>query len=412
MKRVVVTGIGAVSCFGTGVEKLWNSVKNGECGISEVTRIDVSDLPTKVAAEVKDFEPSEYIDRKELKRMDRFLQFAYVATKFAVEDSKLDFEKEDPTRTGVIIGSGIGGFETLENQIMNCYEKGPRRVSPFFIPMIIPNMASGRIAMEYGVRGVNECVVTACSASNNSIGEAFKTIQRGAADMMITGGAEAAITRSSFAGFCSAKAMSTNEDPKDAMKPFDADRDGFVMGEGSGILILEELEHALARGAKIYGEVIGYGSTCDAYHITAPHPEGLGGIECVKVAIKDAGISPDEIDYVNTHGTSTPIGDIAETKVMKNVFGDYAKDLPVSSTKSMTGHLLGAAGAIEAIITLCAINDSFLPPTINYNNPDPECDLDYVPNVGREKNIDYALSNALGFGGHNAAIVMKKYIGE
>lgn len=410
-RRVVVTGVGVVSALGFGVNQFWGAIKEGKSAVSTVTRFDVTNFPTKVAAEIKSFEPTEFIDKKEAKRMDRFTQYALAATKMAIDHSGLDVKAVDTWRTGVIVGSGIGGMETLEEQHEILLTKGPGRVSPFFIPMMIPNMASGRIAMEYGFNGFNECVVTACATANNAIGDAFKVIQRGDADVMVTGGAEASLTPMSFAGFCSSKAMSTNEDPATACRPFDVDRDGFVMGEGSGILILEELEHALARGANILAEVIGYGCTCDAYHITAPHPEGMGGIRCMKMALADAGIQPEDVDYVNAHGTSTPINDPGETAVVKAVFGDHAKKLAMSSTKSMTGHLLGAAGAVEAIITAMALKEGFLPPTINLKNPDPLCDLDYVPNQGRNADIKVAVSNALGFGGHNAALTFRKYEG-
>lgn len=408
-RRVVITGVGVVSSLGMGLENFWNAVKEGKCGISGVTRFDITNYTTKVAAEIKDFDPTLYIDKKEAKRMDRFTQYAMAAAKMAFEMSGIDIEKLDKDRSGVIVGSGIGGIETFEDQHSALLEKGPGRVSPFFIPMMIGNMASGRIAIEYGLMGFNECVVTACATANNAIGDAFKVIQRGDADLMVTGGAEASITPVSFAGFCSMKAMSTNPDPATACRPFDAQRDGFVMGEGSGILIIEELEHALSRNANILAEVIGYGCTCDANHITAPHPEGLGGFKCMTKAINDAGISPEEIGYVNAHGTSTPMNDPIETSIVKKVFGEHAKKLAMNSTKSMTGHLLGAAGAVEAIITAMSLKEGFIAPTINYKTPDPECDLDCVPNVGRKADIQYALSNALGFGGHNAAIVLKKY---
>jgi len=409
-RRVVVTGMGVVSALGLGVEEFWNSIKEGKNGISLISKFDTTNLDTKVAAEIKEFDPTKYIEKKEAKRMDRYTQYALSATKMAIENAGLNFEDEDKFRVGVVVGSGIGGIETLEDQHSVYLEKGPGRVSPFFIPMMIANMASGRIAMEYGLQGFNECVVTACATSNNAIGDSFKVIQRGDADIMITGGAEAAITPLSLSGFCSAKAMSTNNDPEAACRPFDAERDGFVMGEGSGILILEELEHAVKRGANIITEIVGYGCTCDAYHITQPHPEGLGGINCMKLALKDGGIDPEEVGYINAHGTATPIGDPVETMVIKSVFGDHAKKLAVSSTKSMTGHLLGAAGSVEAIITSLAIKNGFLPPTINLKTPDAECDLDYVPNKGRNAEIIYALSNALGFGGHNAVIALKKYM--
>lgn len=408
-RRVVITGSGVVSSLGFGTEQLWNSIKEGKCGISKVEKFDTSNYSSKVAAEIKNFDPTAFLDKKEARRMDKYTQYALVATKMAFENSKINVESIDRDRAGVIVGSGIGGIETFEDQCKVLFEKGPGRISPFFIPMMIANMASGRIAIEYGLCGFNECVVTACATGNNAIGDAFKVIQRGDADLMVTGGAEASITPVSFAGFCSQKAMSANEDPLKASRPFDAERDGFVMGEGSAILIIEELEHALNRGANILAEIVGYGCTCDAHHITAPHPEGLGGIKCMKMALKDAGINAEDVGYVNAHGTSTPLNDAGETKIVKAVFGEYAKKLPVSSTKSMTGHLLGAAGAVEAIITSLALKEGFIPATINYNTPDPECDLDCVPNVGRKADIKYALSNSLGFGGHNATLALKKY---
>ena len=410
-RRVVITGTGVVSSLGMGAEEFWNSIKEGKSGITKVSKFDTTDFPTKVAAEIKDFDPSKYIDKKEAKRMDPFTQYALTAAKMAVEMSGIDFEKEDKFRAGVIVGSGIGGIETLVDQYNTMLSKGPGRVSPFFIPMMIANMAAGRIAIEYGIQGFNECVITACATSNNAIGDAFKVIQRGEADIMITGGAEASVTPLAFAGFCSAKAMSTNEDPATACRPYDKDRDGFVMGEGAGILVLEEYEHAVSRGANIIAEIVGYGCTCDAYHITAPHPDGAGGIRCMQNAIADAGISPDEIGYINTHGTATVLGDPIETAVIKKVFGEHAYKLAISSTKSMHGHLLGAAGAVEAIVTAMTVKEGFVPPTINLVNQDPECDLDYVANKGRSADVKYALSNALGFGGHNAAIIIKKYEG-
>jgi len=410
-RRVVITGMGVVSSLGIGVDNFWNSIREGKNGISSVTKIDVSNMNCKVAAEIKEFDATQFIDKKEAKRMDKYSQYAISAAKMAVDASGLDLEKIDKYRFGVIVGSGIGGIETFEEQFRVFLEKGTGRVSPFFIPMMIANMASGLLAMQFGAKGFNECVVTACATSTNAIGDAFKVIQRGDADIMITGGAEASITPASFAGFCSMKAMSTNEDPSCACRPFDADRNGFVMGEGSGILVLEELEHAKARGANIIAEIVGYGCTNDAYHMTAPAPEGEGGARCMKMAINDAGIRPEDIQYINAHGTSTEYNDKFETAAIKTVFGEHAKKLAVSSTKSMTGHLLGAAGAVEAIITALSIKDGFLPPTINYKTPDPECDLDYVPNKGRNADINYALSNSFGFGGHNATIVLKKYQG-
>lgn len=408
-KRVVITGMGVVHSLGFGLNSFWNAIKEGKSGISLLTKFDTENYEAKVAAEIKEFEPTDYIDKKEAKRMDVFTQYAMAAAKMAMEMSGLKMEQEDSFRAGVIIGSGIGGIQTLEDQHHTLVTRGPGRVSPFFITSMIANMAAGRISIEYGLQGFNECVVTACASGNNAIGDAFKVIQHGDADIMVSGGAESALTPLSFAGFCSNKALSTNPDPDTACRPFDKDRDGFIMGEGSGILILEEMEHAKKRGAVILGEIVGYGCTCDAHHITAPHPEGIGGVRSMKNAIDDAGIKPEEIGYINAHGTSTPLNDTGETKVIKDAFGKHAYKLAVSSTKSMTGHLLGAAGAIEAIITAMSLKEGFLPPTINLKNPDPECDLDYVPNIGRQSDIKYALSNALGFGGHNAAIVLKKY---
>ncbi|MFW2487399.1 beta-ketoacyl-ACP synthase II [Clostridium chromiireducens] len=408
-RRVVITGMGAVTSLGIGADKLWQSIKEGKCGISKIERIDVSDLPAKVASEVKDFNPEDFIEKKESRRMDRFAQFALTAAQMAVADSKLDLDKINKERLGVIIGSGTGGIETLENQCAEFLEKGYRRVSPFLVPMMICNMASGLVAIKFGAKGYNECSVTACASSTNSIGDAFKVIQRDDAEIMIAGGAEACITRLTIAGFCSSKAMTTNSDPEMACRPFDIDRNGFILGEGSGVLILEELEHALSRGANIIAEVVGYGCTNDAFHITAPAEGGEGAARCMEIAIKDAGIMPSEIGYINAHGTSTKANDKNETAAVKSVFGEYAYEMPMSSTKSMTGHLLGAAGAVEAIITALALRDGFLPPTINYKNPDPECDLNYIPNEGKESNINYALSNSFGFGGHNASLVLKAF---
>lgn len=408
-RRVVITGMGAVSSLGIGADKLWASIKIGKCGISKIERVDVSDIPTKVASEVKDFNPENFIEKKEVRRTDRFAQFALASAQMAMEDSKLDLEKVDKERLGVIIGSGTGGIETVENQCNEFLEKGYRRVSPFLVPMMICNMASGLVAIKFGAKGYNECSVTACASSSNAIGDAFKVIQRNDADVMIAGGAEACVTRLTLAGFCSLKAMTTNPDPFTACRPFDTNRDGFILGEGSGVLILEELEHALNRGANIIAEIVGYGCTNDAFHITAPAEEGEGAARCMKLAIKDANINPADIGYINAHGTSTKANDKNETAAVKSVFGKYAYELPMSSTKSMTGHLLGASGAIEAIITACALKDGFIPPTINYKNPDPECDLDYVPNEGRSAEFTYALSNSFGFGGHNASLVLKAF---
>lgn len=408
-KRVVVTGMGVISSLGFNINDFWNAIKAGRSGISLVERFDTTDLQTKVAAEIKNFEPTDFISKKEAKRMDKYTQYAIAATQIAMEQAAINVEKVNKERMGVIVGSGIGGIGILENQHKILLEKGYNRVSPFFIPMMIANMAPGQIAIQYGAKGINECVVTACATGTNSIGDAFKVIQRGDADIIITGGTEAPITPLSFAGFCSMKAMSTNPDPTTASRPFDLERDGFVMGEGAGILILEEYEHAISRGAQILAEIAGYACTCDAFDQVQPSPEGEGSARCMELAIKDASIKPEDIDYINAHGTSTYYNDKNETIAIKSVFGSYAKELAISSSKSMTGHLLGAAGAIEAIISICALRDGFLPPTINYKTPDPECDLDYVPNIGRSKEIKYVLSNSLGFGGHNSALIIKKF---
>ncbi|MGG4111323.1 beta-ketoacyl-ACP synthase II [Bacillus sp. 204(2023)] len=408
-KRVVVTGLGALSPLGNDVDTSWNNAINGVSGIGPITRVDAEEYPAKVAAELKDFNVEDYMDKKEARKMDRFTQYAVVAAKMAVEDADLNITDEIAPRVGVWVGSGIGGLETLESQFEIFLTKGPRRVSPFFVPMMIPDMATGQISIALGAKGVNSCTVTACATGTNSIGDAFKVIQRGDADVMVTGGTEAPLTRMSFAGFSANKALSTNPDPKTASRPFDKNRDGFVMGEGAGIIVLEELEHALARGAKIYGEIVGYGSTGDAYHITAPAQDGEGGARAMQEAIKDAGIAPEEIDYINAHGTSTYYNDKYETMAIKTVFGEHAHKLAISSTKSMTGHLLGAAGGIEAIFSILAIKEGVIPPTINIQTPDEECDLDYVPDEARRQELNYVLSNSLGFGGHNATLIFKKY---
>lgn len=408
-KRVVVTGLGALSPLGNDVDTSWNNAINGVSGIGPITRVDAEEYPAKVAAELKDFNVEDYMDKKEARKMDRFTQYAVVAAKMAVEDADLNITDEIAPRVGVWVGSGIGGLETLESQFEIFLTKGPRRVSPFFVPMMIPDMATGQISIALGAKGVNSCTVTACATGTNSIGDAFKVIQRGDADVMVTGGTEAPLTRMSFAGFSANKALSTNPDPKTASRPFDKNRDGFVMGEGAGIIVLEELEYALARGAKIYGEIVGYGSTGDAYHITAPAQDGEGGARAMQEAIKDAGIAPEEIDYINAHGTSTYYNDKYETMAIKTVFGEHAHKLAVSSTKSMTGHLLGAAGGIEAIFSILAIKEGVIPPTINIQTPDEECDLDYVPDEARRQELNYVLSNSLGFGGHNATLIFKKY---
>jgi len=408
-RRVVITGIGSVSSLGIGADNLWKSIKAGKCGISKIERIDASDLPAKVGAEVKDFDPSEFMDKKEVRRTDRFAQFAVAAAKMAVEDSKISFDDVNKERVGVIIGTGIGGIETMLAQHREFLEKGYRRVSPFVVPMMIPNMASGLIAIKYGAKGFNECTVSACASSTNSIGDAFKVIQRNDAEVMLAGGAEASITGLTLAGFCASKAMTTNGDPTTACRPFDLERNGFVLGEGAGVLILEELEHALNRGANIIAEIVGYGCTNDAFHITSPAEGGDGAARCMKLAIEDAGIESSDIGYINAHGTSTKANDKGETAAVKSVFGKHAYELHISSTKSMTGHLLGASGAIEAIITALALKEKFLPPTINYKTPDPECDLNYVPNEGENADFSYALTNSFGFGGHNASLVLKAF---
>ncbi|BAQ10270.1 3-oxoacyl-acp synthase [Bacillus sp. OxB-1] len=407
-RRVVVTGVGAVSPVGNSAEESWQSVLEGRSGIGMLTRLDREQFPVKVAAEVKDFDIEEYLSRKDARKMDRFTHFAIASSVMAMKDANLELDEELGLRTGVWIGSGIGGMETHEQQFKTFLEKGYRRVSPFFVPMMIPDMASGQVSIHLGAKGINSCTVTACASGTNSIGDAFEVIRRGDADIMITGGTEAPITTMAVAGFCSSTALSLNPDPATASRPFDAERDGFVMGEGAGILILEEYEHAKARGAKIYAEVIGYGSTGDAHHITAPAPEGEGGARAMVEAIKKGGITPDQIDYINAHGTSTPYNDLYETIAAKTVFGDHAYKLAMSSTKSMTGHLLGAAGGLEAIFTVKALHEGILPPTANYQNPDPECDLDYVTEGARKADIRYAMSNSLGFGGHNASLVFKK----
>jgi len=408
-KRVVVTGLGALTPIGNDVQTSWENAKNGVSGIGPLTRVQIEGLPAKVAAELKDFDPENFIDKKEARRMDRFTQYALAASFMAVKDANLTITEEIAPRVGVWIGSGIGGMETHEQQHKIFLEKGYRRVSPFYVPMMIPDMAAGQVSIALGAKGINTCTVTACATGTNSIGDAFKVIQRGDADVMITGGTEAPLTNMSFAGFTSAKALSFNPDPNTASRPFDKNRDGFVMGEGAGILVIEELEHALARGANIYAEIVGYGATGDAYHITAPAPGGEGGVRAMRQAIEDAGLQPEDIDYLNAHGTSTEYNDKFETLAIKEVFGQHANSLAISSTKSMTGHLLGAAGGVEAIFSILAIKEGIIPPTINYETPDPECDLDYVPNKSRKQAVNAALSNSLGFGGHNATLIFKKY---
>jgi len=409
-KRAVITGMGVVSPVGINLEKFWHNLITGQSGIDFVTRFDVSEMPTKVAGEIKDFEPSLWLDRKESRHMDRFTQFAMAAAQMAVEDAGLDFEQIDKERAGCIVGTGVGGVSTLEQQKEVLMNRGPGRISPFFVPMMIANMAAGHISMAYGLKGTSLSVATACASATNAIGEALRLIEHGYADIVICGGTEAPIVPLAFAGFCAMKAMSTEkDDPKQACRPFDARRSGFVMGEGAGILVLESLEHAKKRQARIYAELAGYGSTCDAYHITSPAPGGVGAIQAMKQALAGAGVLPEEVDYINAHGTGTNANDATETAAIKNLFGEAASKVAVSSTKSMTGHLLGAAGAIEAIVCALTIVKGIIPPTINYGQPDPECDLDYVPNKAREKEVHVALSNTFGFGGHNATIVLKKF---
>ncbi|CAI6024820.1 beta-ketoacyl-ACP synthase II [Cohnella sp. JJ-181] len=408
--RVVVTGMGVVTSLGTDLDTFWNSLLSGKSGVSLIEAFDTADYPTKIAAEIKNWEPEAHgIDKKEARRMDRFVQFGLAASLSAVKDAKLEIGvNADADRVGVSVGSGIGGLGTWEDQHTILMEKGPRRVSPFFIPMMIANMASGQISIVTGAKGPNTTAVTACATGTHSIGDSFKLIQRGDADVMICGGAEATIRPIAVAGFSNMRAMSTrNDEPHKASRPFDTDRDGFVMGEGAGVLILESLEHATARGARIYAEVIGYGMSGDAHHMTEPDPDGAA--RCMARAIKDAGIAPEEIGYINAHGTSTPVGDKSETEAVKRTFGDHAKQLAVSSTKSMTGHMLGAAGGVEAVIVGLALQNGVLPPTINLDNQDPECDLDYIPNVPRKADVKVALSNSFGFGGHNATVILRKY---
>ncbi|MBN2826542.1 MAG: beta-ketoacyl-ACP synthase II [Tissierellales bacterium] len=407
-RRVVITGMGAITPIGSGLENFWEGIKSGKCGIDEITAFDTTDFTVKLAAEVKDFDPSQFMDKKEAKRMDRFCQFAIASSQMAMDDSGLNPEQIDKKKFGVIIGSGVGGINTIETEIAKLNSKGPGKVSPFFIPMIISNMASGLVAIRFKAQGVNMSVVTACASGGNAIGESFKKIQSGVCDIMLAGGSEASVTPATVAGFASMTALCAGEDKNRASIPFDKERSGFVMGEGSGMLILEEYEHAIARGARIYSEIVGYGATCDAYHMTTPEPNGLGAASAIEFAIQDAGISKKDIGYINAHGTSTPYNDKFETLAIKNVFGADAYKIPVSSTKSMTGHLIGGAGAIEAIVVSMAIKEGYLPPTINHRVADPDCDLDIIPNEGRYCDIEYALSNSLGFGGHNTILVFKK----
>ena len=407
--RVVITGIGAVTPIGNDAKTFWNNCREGISGIDYIKNFDTTDFKVKIAAEVKDFKAEDYMDKKEAKRMDRFNQFAVAAASEAVQDSGIDLGKVNKYRFGVIIGSGIGGLGTIQNECQKLLEKGPSRVSPLFIPMAISNMASGSVAIKYGAKGLCTSVVTACASGTNAIGDAYRALQNGIADIMIAGGAEASITPLGVAGFTSITALNTNNEIDRASIPFDKERAGFVIGEGSGVLIMETLEHALNRGAKIYCEVVGYGSTGDAYHMTQPDPEAEGAARSMQLAIEEANVSLEEVSYINAHGTSTYYNDKIETLAIKKLFGELAYKVPISSTKSMVGHSLGASGAIEAVVCVNAIKDNFIPPTIGYKVPDEECDLDYVPNVGRSAEVNYTLSNSFGFGGHNATIMFKKW---
>ncbi|RCW51653.1 MULTISPECIES: beta-ketoacyl-ACP synthase II [Halanaerobium] len=409
-KRVVITGAGVVHALGTELEEFWENIKSGKSGVSRIENFDASDFPSQIGAEIKDFDPGEYIERKEAKRLALYSQYAIVSAMKALENADLEITDEIADRAGVIVGSGIGGIEVFEEQVAKLNKRGPRRVSPFFIPMMISNMAAGNVAIYSGAKGPNMNTVTACASATTAIGEAFETIKRGAADIMIAGGTEASITPSAVAGFGNMKALSTrNDEPEKASRPFDKDRDGFVIGEGSGIVILETLENAKKRGANIIAEVVGYGASGDAYHITSPAPEGEGAVRAMKAAIDRAGLAPEEINYINAHGTSTPLNDKYESTAIKNLFGDHAYKLKVSSTKSMTGHLLGAAGGVEAIISAMAVNENIVPPTINFEEAGEGCDLNYQPNQAGEAELNAALSNSFGFGGQNACVVIKKY---
>ncbi len=408
-RRVVVTGIGAVTPLGNDAETLWSNIVTNKSGIDFITKVNKDDFPVFAAGEVKDFDAKDFMDKKDARKMDFFTQYAVAASKMAVKDANLTIDENNADRVGVWIGCGIGGMDVYEQQVRRFIDSGYRKVSPFFVPMLIPDMASGQVSIQLGARGINSCSVTACASGTNSIGDAFKAVQRGAVDYIITGGTESPITNMAFAGFSSMRALSLNEDPTKASRPFDKNRDGFVMGEGAGILVLETLDSAIERGAHIYAEIVGYGSTGDAYHITAPAEGGTGAAKAMQQAIDDAGVNYDQVDYINAHGTSTEMNDKYETQAIKSIFKDHAYELAVSSTKSMTGHLLGAAGGVEAVIFVKAIDDSVLPATINYETPDEECDLDYVPNESRKQPVNVVLSNSFGFGGHNACLVFKKY---
>lgn len=408
-RRVVITGMGTVNPLGNSVADSWKRVRANQCGIGEIKSFDTSDFPVKLAGEVKDFNPDEIIGKKEARRMARFTQLAVVAADEAVKDSGIDFKTEDTERCGVIVSSGIGGLSTIEEEHAKGMEKGFSKVSPFFIPMAISNMSAGQIAIRFGLHAMCSCVVTACAGGNNAIGDAFRQVRDGYSDVMVCGGSESCITALGVGGFASLKALNTTDDVARASIPFDKERNGFVIAEGAGILVIEELEHAIGRGAKIYAELCGYGANCDAYHITAPDPEGNGGAKCMSLALSDADMSPEDVDYINAHGTSTHMNDSCETKAIRKAFGSWADKLMVSSTKSMTGHMLGGAGAVEAVFTTLAVKENFVPATINYKVPDEECDLDVVPNEGRNTLVRAAVSNTLGFGGHNASLVIRKY---
>lgn len=409
-RRVVVTGLGLVSPLGIGVNETWQALCDGKSGVGAITRFDTSNFQTKIAAEVKNFKAEDFLPRKEAKRNERFISFAIAAARMAIEDSGLEIDDKNSDRVGVITGCGLGGLGILESTCSTLEKRGPRRVSPFFIPMMIGNMAPGMISIHFGAKGPNASLATACAAGAHAVGDSFKLIAAGDADAMITGGVEAVVNPTCIAGFNSMKALSTrNDEPEKASRPFDRDRDGFVVGEGSGILIIEALEHALERGAKIYAEITGYGMSGDGHHMTAPPPDGNGAVRCMLAALDDAGVEPDAIDYVNAHGASTPLNDLSETLAIKKVFNDHAYQLAISSTKSMTGHLLGGAGGIETVFTALTVHDQLMPPTINYENSDPDCDLDYVPNVKRHANVGHAMTNSFGFGGTNASLILSKY---
>jgi len=408
--RVVITGMGVLSPIGSGKEKFWEGLSNGRSGIGRISYFDTTGYDSVIAGELKDFDPLNFVDKKKIRRTDRFVQYALAAAKYCIDDSKIDLEKEDKKRIGVVIGSGIGGLQSIETECRALFESGPSRISPFLIPKMIINMAAGEVAIAYGLKGPNFATCSACASSNHAIGEAMRTIRYGGADILLAGGVESPITPLGVASFCAARALSTrNGEPTRASRPFDSQRDGFVMGEGAGVLMLEALEHAKQRNARIYAEVCGYGATDDAYHITAPSPDADSASTAIIESIKDAGMDISQVDYINAHGTSTLLNDRCETLAIKKVFGERAYKIPVSSTKSMTGHLLGAAGAVELIATVLTIENSIIPPTINYENPDPECDLDYVPNKARQQEVNFAISNSLGFGGHNATIAVKKF---